>query len=137
MAAPLLMEDDPYVSYHLDEATGIPYFCWSAIEHVFAEDHEIDSLQERLMNKENTPAKPIMLVEDLARMRGQDPIDWRLDGGDLSDEMLENLARHDGPILLLEGATAPPVYQQVALKRILDEAGPERVLKLDWSRAPG
>ena len=112
----LQIADDYHVSYHVDRATGIPYFCHSGIEHVFADPEEIDALQERLANI--SYSCPALIVNPIA-MANTPAEDGLMYDNRLEEVLEESVKFHDGIVILSDDSLdALPAH----LRSDLDEA---------------
>jgi hypothetical protein len=123
------MSGDPYISYHLDAHSGIPYFVWSATEHVFAEPSEIEALERHALNQEFLEEEGVLVIDRIGRMAGQPPEDPDFEG-DLQDEVLEKVIMHAGSFIVVEDDVTPPAYVTATIERALAHAGEGRVARL-------
>ncbi|ETX13539.1 hypothetical protein OCH239_09680 [Roseivivax halodurans JCM 10272] len=119
----LQMASDPYVSYYREPHSGIPYFVWSAIEHVFAERAEIEALDRHAREDEMRAEAGLLVIDRLGLMAGSPPSDPDYDG-DLEDEAIDRLITHDGALVVTfdaRDATLPP-YLSLTRERALAHA---------------
>lgn len=113
----LQMADDYHVSYHLDRATGIPYFCHSGIEHVFADPEEIDALQERLANI--SYSCPALIVNPIA-MADTPAEDGLMYDNRLEEVLEEASTSHDGIVILSDSSLdALPAHLRANLDEVI------------------
>ncbi|MBW3243403.1 hypothetical protein KUV57_12085 [Epibacterium sp. DP7N7-1] len=130
------MSGDPHISYHLDEHSGIPYFVWSAIEHVFAAPEEIEALERHALDQEFLSDEGILVIDRIGRMAGKAPDNPDFEG-DLQDETLEKIIGHSGTFILIEDDVVPPAYVTATLERALSHAGATRVARINASGPHG
>lgn len=134
--ADLRMENDPYVHYYLEPETQIPYFVWSAIEHVFARPDEIEALDRHARDMDHARDEGVLVIDRVTAMAGLSPKS-RYYEGDLQDEAVERIINHDGAFIIIEDGNSPTAYISACMEVTLAHAGPARVVRLHVDELSG